>query len=68
MESQTEVERYFQCRIAVIALRPGESKEDAWLLHLLEHPEDAYANIKVFNQYSLAPIISKKNKADNFYY
>ena len=68
MEPQTEVERYFHCRIAVIELRPGESKEDAWSLHLLEHPEDAYADIKVFNQYSVAPIISKKNKGNNFYF
>ena len=32
MEPQTEVERYFHCRIAVIEMRPGESKEDAWSL------------------------------------
>ena len=68
MEPQTEVERYFHCRIAVIEMRPGESKEDAWSRHLLEHPEDAYADIKVFNRYSMASIISKKKKADNFYF
>lgn len=52
MEPQTEIERYFYCRIALIELRPGENKEDAWLLHLLEHPEDTYADIKVFNRNS----------------
>ena len=67
MEPQTEVERYFHCRIAVIQMRPGENKEDAWSLHLLEHPEDADADIKVFNQYSMASIIPKKKQADNFY-
>lgn len=52
MEPPTEIERYFYCRIALIELRPGENKEDAWLLHLLEHPEDTYADIKVFNRNS----------------
>jgi hypothetical protein len=53
MAPQTEIERYFYCRIAVIEMGPGESKEDAWSLHVLEHPEDAYADIKVFNRPSL---------------
>ncbi len=67
MAPQTEIERYFHCRIAVIELRPGESKEDAWSSHLIEHPEDAYADIKVFNRHSMASIIPQKQKADNFY-
>ena len=52
MAPQTEIERYFYCRIAIVELSPGESKEDAWLLHLLEHPEDTYADIKIFNRNS----------------
>jgi hypothetical protein len=67
MEPQTGIERYFHCRVAVIEMRPGESKEDAWSLHLLEHPEDAYVDIKVFNRDSMAPIIPKEKKADDFY-
>lgn len=67
MAPQTEIERYFYCRIAVIEMKPGERKEDAWSLHLLEHPEDAYADIRVFNRHSMASSIPKKKKADNFY-
>lgn len=68
MEPQTEVEKYFHCRIAVIEMKLGESKENAWSLHLLEHPEDAYADIKVFNRHSLPSIVPQKKKADNFYF
>lgn len=52
MEPQTEVERYFHCRIVIIEMSPGESKEGAWLRYLAGHPEDSYANIKVFNRNS----------------
>jgi hypothetical protein len=67
MEIQTEIERYLHCRVAVIEIRPGESKADAWSLHLLEHPEDAYADIKVFNRYSRRSTIPQKKKPDNLY-
>jgi hypothetical protein len=50
MEPQTEIERYFHCRIAVIERRLGETKEDALSRHLLANPNDAYAAIKVFNR------------------
>lgn len=50
MGTQTEVERYWRCRIAIIERRIGETKDDAWSRHLLAHPEDAYAAIKVFNR------------------
>lgn len=68
MEPQTEVERYFYCQVVVIEIRPGESKEDAWFRHIVEHPEDAYADIKVFNRYSMASIIPKKKKAAHLYF
>jgi hypothetical protein len=50
MEPQTELERYCQCRIAIIEVRPGETKEGAWSRHLAKHPEDSYANVKIFNR------------------
>ena len=50
METQPEIERYLHCRIAIIERRLGETKGDAWSRHLLAHPEDAYAAIKVFNR------------------
>jgi hypothetical protein len=44
------VERYLNCRVAIVDLGPGESKEEAWARHLAGHPEDFYADIKIFNR------------------
>ena len=41
---------YFNIRIAIIQLKTGETKEDAWSRHLSEHPHDSIATIKIFNQ------------------
>ncbi len=49
MRPYHEIEKYFHCRIAIVELGPGETKEDAWSRHLDGHPEDFYANIKIFN-------------------
>jgi hypothetical protein len=45
-----EVARYLNCRVAIVDLGPGESKEEAWARHLAGHPEDSYADIKIFNR------------------
>ncbi len=45
-----EVEKYLNCRVAIIEIGYGETKEDAWARHLAGHPEDFYANIKIFNR------------------
>jgi hypothetical protein len=37
-------------KMAVVQVRRGESNQDAWKRHLREHPYDANAMIKVFNQ------------------
>ncbi len=50
MERQTELERYCHCRIAIIEIRPGETKEGAWSRHLARHPEDSSAHVKIFNR------------------
>jgi hypothetical protein len=62
MDPQTVVERYFHCRIAVIERRLGETKGDAWSRHLLAHPEDACAAIKVFNRDSKVRVYTIPNK------
>lgn len=66
MEPQTEVERYFHCRIAVIEMKPGESKEGAWLRHMAGHPEDSYANIKIFNRNRKTGRHLKEHRAEEF--
>jgi hypothetical protein len=50
MRTHHEVEKYFSCRIAIIEMRPGETKEDAWSRHLGWYPEDFYADIKIFSR------------------
>jgi hypothetical protein len=45
-----EVEKYLHCRVAIVEIGQGENKEDAWARHLAGHPEDSYADIKIFNR------------------
>jgi hypothetical protein len=59
MEPQTEIERYFHCRIAIIDMRPEETKEKAWSRHLVKYPENAYADIKIFNRDNIESIINQ---------
>jgi|GEM_PF-659466 hypothetical protein len=41
---------YFNVRLAIIEVRPGETQEDSWKRHLTDNPEANYANIKIFNR------------------
>ena len=41
---------YFKVRLAIIEVRPGETREDSWKRHLTDNPEANYANIKVFHR------------------
>jgi len=41
---------YFNVRLAIIEVRPGETREDSWKRHLTDNPEANYANIRVFNR------------------
>ena len=50
-----EVERYLNCRVAIVEIGPGETKEDAWARHLAGRPEDFYATIKIFNRDTRLP-------------
>ena len=40
----------FDMKMAVVQVKPGESNKEAWRRHLQDHPHDASAMIKVFNQ------------------
>ena len=46
----SRLKEYFNVRLAIIEVRPGETREDSWIRHLADHPEAQYANIKVFNR------------------
>ena len=50
MKPQFDLEKYFNIRMAIIEIRLEETKEEAWYRHLAEHPEDLYANLKIFNR------------------
>jgi len=41
---------YFNVRLAIIEVRPGETPEDSWKRHLTDNPEANCANIRVFNR------------------
>jgi hypothetical protein len=40
----------FDMKMVVVQVNPGESNKEAWSRHLQDHPQDAGAMIKVFNQ------------------
>jgi hypothetical protein len=44
------LKEYFNVRLVIIEVRPGETWEDSWIRHLSDHPEAKYANIKIFNR------------------
>ena len=37
-------------RMAIVEVGIGETNEEAWLRHLTTHPEDLYANVRIFNR------------------
>ncbi len=41
---------YFKVRLAIIEVRPGETREDSWKRHLTDNPEANSATIKVFHR------------------
>jgi hypothetical protein len=41
--------------VAVVEVRNGESKEEAWRRHLSDHPESASVRIKIFNYHNSCP-------------
>jgi len=45
----SRIKAYFNVRQVIIEVQPGETREDAWKRHVIDHPEARSANIKVFN-------------------
>lgn len=43
---------YFSINLAIVEARLGESNEEAWRRHLVHHPQDRQANVKIFNRNS----------------
>jgi hypothetical protein len=46
----TDFAATFDIKLAVVQVRPGESNTVAWTRHLKDHPLDANAMVKIFNQ------------------
>ncbi len=42
--------KYFDIRLAIIDVEPGETDEEAWNRHVKEHPEERNVNIRIFNR------------------
>lgn len=42
--------KIFDIRMAVVDVKAEETHEEAWSRHLIEHPGDLHANIRVFNR------------------
>ncbi len=46
----SRLKEYFNVRLVIIEVRPGETREDSWKRHVMDHPEAEYAKIKIFNR------------------
>lgn len=46
----SRLKEYFNVRLVIIEVRPGETREDSWKRHLTDHPEAQYAKIRIFNR------------------
>jgi hypothetical protein len=42
-------------RVAVVEMRNGESKEEAWRRYLTEHPESVRVQVKIFHYPNPSP-------------
>ena len=45
-----ELAKYFHSKPVVVEIKNGETREDAWRRHLLSHPENARAEVKIFHR------------------
>jgi len=46
----SRIKEYFNVRPVVIEVRPGETREDSWRRHLIDHPEAKSATVRVFHR------------------
>lgn len=48
-EDQSVLAPYPSINLAVVEVRVGESREEAWCRYLADHPEKAGVDVKVFH-------------------
>jgi hypothetical protein len=49
-QESEELRNYFNVRLAIVEVRPGETGEDAWNRHIKEYPEQSNAKVRIFNR------------------
>jgi|WetSurMetagenome_2_1015567.scaffolds.fasta_scaffold60477_3 hypothetical protein len=59
VQNESVITQYFQTKLAVVEVRPGESQEDAWHRYLADNPDNAGAHVKIFHYPEPSPL--KKN-------
>lgn len=47
---RNHLRKLLNIRMAIVEVEMGETNEEAWLRHLSTHPEDLYANVRIFNR------------------
>jgi hypothetical protein len=57
----SRLKEYFNVRLVIIEVQPGETREDSWKRHLADHPEAIHANIRVFNRTKYDQVLSLGN-------
>ena len=48
-EDQSVLAQYRSINLAVVEVRVGETREEAWRRYLAEHPESAGVDVKIFH-------------------
>jgi hypothetical protein len=56
VQNESAITQYFQTKLAVVEVRPGESQEDAWRRHLAGNPDNAGAHVKIFHYPGPSPL------------
>jgi len=54
-EDQPVVAQYLNINLAVVEVRNGESKEEAWRRYLSVHPESVGVRVKIFHYPNPSP-------------
>jgi len=54
-EDQSVLAQYLNINLAVVEVRNGESKEEAWRCYLSAHPESVGVSVKIFHYPNPSP-------------
>jgi len=49
-EKWGHLSKLLNVRMVIVEVGIAETNEEAWLLHLSNHPEDHHANVRIFNR------------------